>query len=415
MPKKRKPKKKRNPNRPIPQIGLYRNPAPDSEPATDAPSAGGDSASETSEARDAYWRDKASRRVLDAIFPLDMEQFDKAISILRSIPEQYRPNKAWIYLAEALCRNVENATPDRQEPAFREAMDCLEHVPVKDRKDPAWMANMLRAKAGLGDLKGAMKDVMAWRRRHLETASRNDSVGVEMLQAAESHVLETMMKNTEQAIYGDGLQQFQSGLIRIFGPQHKGPYLNYGNGDFYNAMWYFQASRSRRFGTLVTECTGPHGDYLPGGVYPTERFELILTIPAETNPFQSDPPNMWRFRVPALVTVDFLRLPPEQRLLTPPEGDDDNGRFRYTKFCAFLVTDPVWLPSGDRILFLPACGRTVRFLQLIPLFREELDWLQRYGLETLLPRLQENHIARPDRPSVLTAAEKYQLRREKRG
>ena len=353
------------------------------------------------------WEKIESKRMMKAIFDLDMGHYESAIRSLTAVPPEYRSDKAHVYLAEALCKHALSMPSEARTRIYQDAMDSLNRVDPKDRTDAAWVANMLLARTGLGEMAAAMKDAIAWRRAHLEQARRRDPVGVEMFEAAEQACIAQNMTQVEQTIYGTDLQLYRDRLQKAFGPGIKGPLLNYGQDDFFNVMWFSPSRPTRPFSVLISESTGPHGQYLPDGVYPARRMELVVALPSNADPFRnSNTALMWRTRITTLITQDYLALPPEKRIILPIGGDNDNGLMRYTRFAGFLLTEPTWLPPLHRVFSLKRCRREVNFLEVIPLLPEELVWVQTYGLEDILPRLQENHIAAERRKSVLTKAEK---------
>ena len=74
-----------------------------------------------------------------------------------------------------------------------------------------------------------------------------------------------------------------------------------------------------------------------------------------------------------------------------------------TKLCAAILAGPQGVEEGDEVCTLPSGGE-VNFYQVIPIYREELEYKLEHGADALIEQMAEvGFVVHPDRPSSLPA------------
>jgi len=149
----------------------------------------------------------------------------------------------------------------------------------------------------------------------------------------------------------------------------------------------------RNYHTLVTSGMSDREMIAPE---PSLRFaELMIclppTWPVSQQAFQ-DERNYWPVRWLKILA----RFPHENETWmfashTVPNGDPPKPFAKNTKLCCAMLFLPVLFDEGFHTLEVSA-EKTIRFLSLIPLYREEMDFKLREGFEPLLDRLESQEV-----------------------
>lgn len=148
----------------------------------------------------------------------------------------------------------------------------------------------------------------------------------------------------------------------------------------------------RDYYTLVTSGMSDRPMAVPEGAEEFRYAELLICLPPtwklEQRDFK-DEANFWPVRWLKMLA----RLPHEyDTWLAPghtvPNGDPPRPFARNTGLCCALVADPVLFNAGFRRLYAGP-EKTINFLALVPLYREEMDFKLRHGYEALAERLAE--------------------------
>ena len=72
-----------------------------------------------------------------------------------------------------------------------------------------------------------------------------------------------------------------------------------------------------------------------------------------------------------------------------------------TELCASLLTAPQGIEGDDGVCILPN-GEEVNFYQVIPLYREELDYKLDHGADALLEKMADvSFVVNPEQPKSL--------------
>ena len=151
---------------------------------------------------------------------------------------------------------------------------------------------------------------------------------------------------------------------------------------------WVQPREDRNYHTLVTSGMSDRAMAAPE---PSLRFaELMICLPPTwplTEEALHDECNFWPLRWLKILA----RLPHEHKTWlfashTVPNGDPPQPFAENTKLCCALLYGPVLFDQGFEKLEVNA-DKTIQFVSLIPLYREEMNFKLRRGFEPLLDRL----------------------------
>jgi hypothetical protein len=151
-------------------------------------------------------------------------------------------------------------------------------------------------------------------------------------------------------------------------------------------------SPERDYYTLVTSGMSDRPMSPPEDARDCRHAELVICLPATwplTQDSFKDEENYWPIR--CLKTL--ARLPHEfdtwlYAAHTVPNGDPAKPFARNTKLCCTLLLKPV-LFGDDFLTLIVSSDKTIHFLSLVPLYREEMDFKLKKGLDPLLDRLDK--------------------------
>ncbi len=151
----------------------------------------------------------------------------------------------------------------------------------------------------------------------------------------------------------------------------------------------------RNFHTLVTSGMSDSPMSAPEGMEACRYAELLACLPpewpVEYEAFQ-DEGSYWPLR-----WLKFLaRFPHEYDTWlweghTVPNGDPPEPFAPGTRFCCMMLAPPLLAPPEFQELRI-AEGKTICFFALIPLYREEMEFKLKRGLEELLGKLDRRGV-----------------------
>lgn len=165
-------------------------------------------------------------------------------------------------------------------------------------------------------------------------------------------------------------------------------------------------SRKRPFHTLVTSGMSDLPMTVPEGAEAFRFAELLLHLPPEWQLTQKDFENE-RWYWPVRWLKQLARLPHEYATWlgeghTIPNGDPPEPFAPGTRLCCWLLVTPILAPEAFERLEIGA-DKIVWFWQLMPLYREEMEFKLDRGLEKLTKRFEMEEvlpIIDPKRPNV---------------
>ncbi len=158
-------------------------------------------------------------------------------------------------------------------------------------------------------------------------------------------------------------------------------------------------TEERNFYTLVTMGMGAHIMDIPDALPADEngRAELLICLPPNWKLGESGEEWFW----PISLLKDLARLPKNTNswLGWGHSVDHQNFVAPNAKFCGSLLIYPENVPDGAEYCVLPN-GDKVNFFEIIPLYREEMEYKINNNTKALLERMKDvSHIVDVNRPN----------------
>ena len=161
----------------------------------------------------------------------------------------------------------------------------------------------------------------------------------------------------------------------------------------------------REYYTLVTMGMGARRMQVPEELakYRLERAELAIALPPD---WRLDEESMkderWYWPVRLLKVLARLPIQSDTWLGWGHTTDNQRPFAEDTKLCGTVLAEPRNIGKEGFFCHLPG-GEEISFYQVIPLYREELEYKLEHNAEALLEKLAEVDFAvHPDRPCCLT-------------
>ena len=165
-------------------------------------------------------------------------------------------------------------------------------------------------------------------------------------------------------------------------------------------------SERRNYYTLVTMGMGAHRMNVPKELaeYKLERAELAIALPPD---WKLDEDSMqeqrWYWPVGLLKVLARLPISNDTWLGFGHTMEKQSPFAEDTELCAAILTGPqdMDLDTCGEVCILPG-GEEVNFYQVLPLYREEMEYKLKHDADALLERLAAvSFVVCPDRPSCL--------------
>lgn len=163
-------------------------------------------------------------------------------------------------------------------------------------------------------------------------------------------------------------------------------------------------SEERDYYTLVTMGMGAHRMNVPEELaeYRLERAELAIALPPD---WKLDEESMkeekWYWPIGLLKVLARLPAAGDTWLGFGHTMDKQSPFAKDTKLCASLLTGPQGVEDGCEVCILPN-GETVNFYQVIPLYRDEMEYKLEHNADALIEKMAEvSFVVQPERPNCL--------------
>ncbi|MEQ2398161.1 immunity protein Imm33 domain-containing protein [Merdimmobilis hominis] len=148
-------------------------------------------------------------------------------------------------------------------------------------------------------------------------------------------------------------------------------------------------SEERDYYTLVTMGMGAHRMNVPQELaeYKLERAELAIALPKS---WKLDKESMqderWYWPIRLLKVLARLPISSDTWLGFGHTMDNEEPFAENTKLCAVILTGPQGTEDGSEFCVLPG-GEEVNFYQVIPLYRDELEYKMEHDADALLDKM----------------------------
>ena len=164
-------------------------------------------------------------------------------------------------------------------------------------------------------------------------------------------------------------------------------------------------SQERDYYTLVTMGMGAHRMNVPEELaeYKLERAELAIALPGNWKLKREDLKNeRWYWPIRLLKTLARLPIASDTWLGFGHTMDNEEDFAKDTKLCAAILTGPQDTEDGSEVCILPS-GEEVNFYQVIPLYREELEYKMEHDADALLDKMDGiSFVTYNTRPNAMT-------------
>ena len=164
-------------------------------------------------------------------------------------------------------------------------------------------------------------------------------------------------------------------------------------------------SQERDYYTLVTMGMGAHRMNVPEELaeYKLERAELAIALPGNWKLKHEDLKNeRWYWPIRLLKTLARLPIASDTWLGFGHTMDNEDDFAKDTKLCAAMLTGPQDTEDGSEVCILPS-GEEVNFYQVIPLYRDELEYKLTHNAEALLDKMDGiSFVTYNTRPNAMT-------------
>ena len=164
-------------------------------------------------------------------------------------------------------------------------------------------------------------------------------------------------------------------------------------------------SKERYYYTLVTMGMGAHRMNVPEELaeYKLERAELAIALPGNWKLKREDLKNeRWYWPIRLLKTLARLPIASDTWLGFGHTMDNEEDFAKGTKLCAAILTGPQDTEDGSEVCILPS-GEEVNFYQVIPLYREELEYKMAHDADALLDKMDGiSFVTYNTRPNAMT-------------
>ena len=164
-------------------------------------------------------------------------------------------------------------------------------------------------------------------------------------------------------------------------------------------------SGDRDYYTLVTMGMGAHRMNVPEELaeYKLERAELAIALPGNWKLKREDLKNeRWYWPIRLLKALARLPIASDTWLGFGHTMDNEEDFAKGTKLCAAILTGPQDTEDGSEVCILPS-GEEVNFYQVIPLYREELEYKMEHDADALLDKMDGiSFVTYNTRPNAMT-------------
>ena len=225
---------------------------------------------------------------------------------------------------------------------------------------------------------------------------REDGPDGEAPQDEESSVPEVYTEEELAAVEGH-IQQYFGKFGHVF---HE-----LSSPDIHVDICVVPPSQERDYYTLVTMGMGAHRMNVPEELaeYKLERAELAIALPGNWKLKHEDlKDERWYWPIRLLKTLARLPIASDTWLGFGHTMDNEEDFAKDTKLCAAILTGPQDTEDGSEVCILPS-GEEVNFYQVIPLYRDELEYKLAHDADALLGKMNGiSFVVEPDRQDAIT-------------
>ena len=212
-------------------------------------------------------------------------------------------------------------------------------------------------------------------------------------------------ENGVPEIYTEEEMEAIEGHIQQYFGKFENVFHELSSPDIHVDICVVPPSKERYYYTLVTMGMGAHRMNVPEELaeYKLERAELAIALPGNWKLKREDLKNeRWYWPIRLLKTLPRLPIASDTWLGFGHTMDNEEDFAKGTKLCAAILTGPQDTEDGSEVCILPS-GEEVNFYQVIPLYREELEYKMAHDADALLDKMDGiSFVTYNTRPNAMT-------------
>lgn len=174
--------------------------------------------------------------------------------------------------------------------------------------------------------------------------------------------------------------------------------------DIHVDIYVVAPSEDRNYYTLLTMGMGAHRMNVPKELaeYKLERAELAIALPADWKLNQeSIQDERWYWPIRLLKALARLPIVNDTWLAWGHTMDNTRPFAENTELCAFILAGAQSPVEGCQVCTLPD-GDEINFYQVLPLYRNELEYKLQHDADALLDRMADiSFVVRTDRRNII--------------
>ena len=202
----------------------------------------------------------------------------------------------------------------------------------------------------------------------------------------------------------EGMEAVEAHIQQYFG-KFENVFHELSSPDIHVDICVVPPSGDRDYYTLVTMGMGAHRMNVPEELaeYKLERAELAIALPGNWKLKREDLKNeRWYWPIRLLKALARLPIASDTWLGFGHTMDKEEDFAKDTKLCAAILTGPQDTEDGSEVCILPS-GEEVNFYQVIPLYRDELEYKLAHDADALLDKMDGiSFVVEPDRQDAIT-------------
>ena len=206
-------------------------------------------------------------------------------------------------------------------------------------------------------------------------------------------------------VYTEEEMEAVEGHIQQYFGEFENVFHELSSPDIHVDICVVPPSEERNYYTLVTMGMGAHRMNVPEELaeYKLERAELAIALPGNWKLKHEDLKNeRWYWPIRLLKTLARLPIASDTWLGFGHTMDNEEDFAKGTKLCAAMLTGPQDTEDGSEVCILPS-GEEVNFYQVIPLYREELEYKMEHDADALLDKMDGiSFVTYNTRPNAMT-------------
>ena len=212
-------------------------------------------------------------------------------------------------------------------------------------------------------------------------------------------------ENGVPEVYTEEEMEAVEGHIQQYFGKFENVFHELSSPDIHVDICVVPPSGDRDYYTLVTMGMGAHRMNVPEELaeYKLERAELAIALPGNWKLKREDLKNeQWYWPIRLLKALARLPIASDTWLGFGHTMDNEEDFAKDTKLCAAILTGPQDTEDGSEVCILPS-GEEVNFYQVIPLYRDELEYKMEHDADALLDKMDGiSFVTYNTRPNAMT-------------